>query len=128
MVEAALSRCEEADPVVVTTVAPHYLAALLDAFHAALHLGVRPRLLADAQRVVENELARRSGPVVGVRDAHLLKTEACCTSTRCGSWFQERERRMPVALVGPERIRSVLRRPSLDSLESCIFVWYRLTA
>ncbi|MEV6963379.1 hypothetical protein AB0M97_30350 [Streptomyces sp. NPDC051207] len=40
---------------------------------------------------------------------------------------QERERRMPVVLVGPERIRSVLRRPSLASLESSVFIWHRLT-
>ncbi|MEU9647241.1 hypothetical protein, partial [Streptomyces sp. NPDC048188] len=128
VVEAALSRCDGADPVVVTTVVPVTLAALLDAFHAALHLGVRPRRLADAQRAVESELARRSGPVVVVRDAHLLKTEALLYIYALWSWFQERERRMPVVLVGPERIRCVLRRPSLASLESCIFVWHRLTA
>ncbi|MER5720355.1 hypothetical protein [Streptomyces sp. NPDC002132] len=74
VVEAALSRCDGADSVVVTTAASGNLAALLDAFHAALHLGVRPRRLADAQWAVENELARPSWPVVVVRDAHLLRT------------------------------------------------------
>src|SRR5690348_7059577 len=49
VVEAALGRCDGADPVVVTTAAPGNLAALLDTFHVALHLGVRPRRLADAQ-------------------------------------------------------------------------------
>ncbi|MEU6230729.1 hypothetical protein [Streptomyces sp. NPDC047042] len=76
VVEAALSRCDGADSVVVTTAVPGNLAALLDAFHAALRLGARPRRLADAQRAVENELARRSWPVVFVRDAHVLRTEA----------------------------------------------------
>ncbi|MEW2122015.1 AAA family ATPase [Streptomyces sp. NPDC005474] len=128
VVEAALSRCDGADAVVVTTAAPGSLAALLDAFHAALHLGVRPRRLADAQQAVENELARRSWPVVVVRDAHLLRTEALLYVYGLWSLFQERERRMPVVLVGPERIRSVLRRPSLASLESCVFIWHRLTA
>ena len=127
VVEAALSRCGGADSVVVTTAAPGNLAALLDAFYAALHLGVRPRRLADAQRAVENELARCSWPVVVVRDAHLLRTEALLYVYGLWSMFQERERRMPVVLVGPERIRSVLRRPSLASLESCIFIWHRLT-
>ncbi|MFI1488036.1 hypothetical protein [Streptomyces sp. NPDC020747] len=60
VMEAALSRCDGADSVVVTTAAPGNLAVLLDAFHAALHLGVRPRRLADAQQAVENELAWRS--------------------------------------------------------------------
>lgn len=41
VVEAALSRCDRADSVVVTTAAPGSLAALLAAFHAALHLGAR---------------------------------------------------------------------------------------
>ncbi|MEU2518858.1 AAA family ATPase [Streptomyces pseudogriseolus] len=110
----------------VTTAAPGSPAALLDAFHAALHLGVRPRRLADAQRAVENELARCSWPVVVVRDAHLLKTEALLYVYGLWSLFQRSERRMPVVLVGPERIRSVLRRPSLASMESCVFIWHRL--
>ncbi|MEU6611581.1 AAA family ATPase [Streptomyces shenzhenensis] len=126
VVEAALGRCDGADPVVVTTAAPANLAALLDAFHAALYLGTRPRRMADAQQAVENELARRSWPVVVVRDAHLLRTEALQYIYALWSLFQERERQMPVVLVGPERIRSVLRRPSLASLESCIFIWHRL--
>ena len=127
VVEAALSRCDGADPVMVTTASPGTLAALLDAFHAALHLGARPRRLADAQRAVEDELARRPWPVVVVRDAHLLRTEALQYVYGLWSLFQDRERRMPVVLVGPEQIRSVLRRPSLASLESCIFIWHRLT-
>ncbi|WP_105975683.1 AAA family ATPase [Streptomyces geranii] len=127
VVEAALSRCDGADPVMVTTASPGTLAALLDAFHAALHLGVRPRRLAEAQRAVEDELARRSLPVVVVRDAHLLRTEALQYVYGLWSLFQDRERRMPVVLVGPEKIRSVLRWPSLASLESCIFIWHRLT-
>jgi type II secretory pathway predicted ATPase ExeA len=127
VVEAALNRCDGARPVVVTTAAPANLAALLDAFHDALHLGVRSRRLTDAQRAVEDELARRSWPVVVVRDAHLLRTEALQYVYALWSLFQERERRMPVVLVGPERIRSVLRRPSLASLESCVFIWHRLT-
>ncbi|MEV4233485.1 IS630 family transposase, partial [Streptomyces bobili] len=73
---------------------------------------------ADAQRAVGDELARRSWPVVVVRDAHLLRTEALQYVYGLWSLFQERERRMPVVLVGPERIRSVLRQPSLASLES----------
>ncbi|MEH0415946.1 AAA family ATPase [Streptomyces sp. B21-083] len=127
VVEAALSRCDGADSVVITTAAQGSLAALLEAFHAALHLGVRPRWLADAQQTVENELARRSWPVVVVRDAHLLRTEALLYVYGLWSLFQRSERRMPVVLVGPERIRSVLRRPSLASLESCVFIWHRLT-
>jgi type II secretory pathway predicted ATPase ExeA len=127
VVEAALSRCNGADSVMVTTAAPGNLAALLDAFYTALHLGVRPRRLADAQLAVEDELARRSWPVVVVRDGHLLRTEALQYVYALWCLFQERERRMPVVLVGPERIRSVLRRPSLASLESCIFIWHRLT-
>ncbi|MEU9671126.1 IS630 family transposase [Streptomyces bobili] len=118
VVEAVLSRCDGADSVVVTTAAPGNLATLLDPFHAALHLGVRPRRLADAQRAVGDELARRSWPVVVVRDVHLLRTEALQYVYGLWSLFQERERRMPVVLVGPERIRSVLRQPSLASLES----------
>ncbi|WP_443075655.1 hypothetical protein [Streptomyces sp. NBC_01693] len=98
----------------------------MDAFHDTLHLGVRPRRLADAQRAVEDELARRSWPVMVVRDAHLLRTEALQYVYGLWSLFQDRERRMPVVLVGPERLRSVLRWPSLASLESCIFIWYRL--
>ncbi|MGW2124624.1 hypothetical protein [Streptomyces sp. NPDC001758] len=128
VVEAALSRCDGADPVVIATAAPGTLAALLDAFHEDLYLGARPRRLADAQRAVENELARRPWPVVVVvRDAHLLRTEALLYVYGLWSLFQDRERRMPVVLVGPERIRSVLRRPSLASLESCVFIWHRLT-
>ncbi len=126
VVKAALSRYGEADSVVIATAAPGTLAALLDAFHEALYLGARPRRLADAQRAVEHELARRSWPVVVLRDAHLLRTEALLYVYGLWSLFQERERRMPVVLVGPERIRSVLRRPSLASLESCIFIWHRL--
>lgn len=128
VVEAALSRRDGADPVVVTTAAPGSRAALLDGFCTALHLDrVRPRRLADAQKAVEDELARRSWPVVVVRDAHLLRTEALQDLYALWSLFQERERRMPVVLVGPDRIRSVLRRPSLASLENCIFIWHRLT-
>ncbi|MFF2217464.1 AAA family ATPase [Streptomyces antibioticus] len=108
VMEAALSRCDGADSVMVTTAAPGNLAALLDAFHTALHLGVRPRRLADAQRDVENELARRSWPVVVVRDAHLLRTEALQYVYGLWSLFQGRERGMPVVLVGSERIRAVL--------------------
>jgi type II secretory pathway predicted ATPase ExeA len=118
VVEAALSRCDGADSVVVTTAAPGNLAALLDAFHAALHLGARPRRLADAQRAVENELARRSWPVAVVREAHLLRTEALQYVYGVWSLFQDRERQMPVVLVGPERIRSVLRRPYERSARS----------
>ncbi|MFF4398411.1 hypothetical protein [Streptomyces sp. NPDC001480] len=81
----------------------------------------------DAQRAVKGELARRSCPVVVVSGAHLLRTEALQYVYALWSLFQERERRMPVVLVGPERIRSVLCRPSLASLESCIFIWHRLT-
>ncbi|MFF0696170.1 hypothetical protein ACFYU4_26545 [Streptomyces tendae] len=62
-----------------------------------------------------------------VRDAHLLWTEALQYVYALWSLFQEHERRMPVVLVGPEPIRSVLRRPSLASLGSCVFVWHRLT-
>ncbi|WP_329537507.1 hypothetical protein OG568_54845 (plasmid) [Streptomyces sp. NBC_01450] len=65
--------------------------------------------------------------MVVVRDAHLLRTEALQYVYALWSLFQERERRMPVVMVGPERIRSVLRRPSLASLESCVFIWHRLT-
>ncbi|MFE7568512.1 hypothetical protein ACFU76_16380 [Streptomyces sp. NPDC057539] len=36
--------------------------------------------------------------------------------------------RLPVVPVGPERIRSVLRRPSLAGLESGVFIWHRLTS
>ncbi|UPZ26391.1 hypothetical protein MUK60_00275 [Streptomyces sp. LRE541] len=48
----------------------------MDAFRAALHLGGRPRRLADVQRSAEDEIARRSWPAVVVRDAHPLRTEA----------------------------------------------------
>lgn len=62
-----------------------------------------------------------------VCDAHLLRTEALQYVYALWSLFQDCERRMPVVLVGPEQIRSVLRRPSLAGLESCVFIWHRLT-
>jgi type II secretory pathway predicted ATPase ExeA len=129
VVEAALGRLEHADPVVASA-APGNSAELLDAFYAALHLdhhGVRPRRLADAQQAVEAELARLSRPVVVVRDAHLLRTEALQYLYWLWTFFQEREQRLPVVLVGPERLRSVLSRPSLASLKSCVYIWHRLT-
>ncbi|WAU78543.1 hypothetical protein O1Q96_01585 (plasmid) [Streptomyces sp. Qhu-G9] len=113
----------------ITTATPGNLAAPIDAFRAALHLGGRPRRLADAQRSAEDEIARRSWPVVVVRDAHPLRTEALQYLYGLWTLFQKRERRMPVVLVGPERRgRSVLSRPSLASLQSCIFSWHRRTS
>jgi type II secretory pathway predicted ATPase ExeA len=131
MVAEALGRHAEADPIVVAAAPPGSRAALLDAFYTALHLdrvGARPRQLADAQRAVEDELARRTWPVVIVRDAHLLNTDALLYVYGLWSFFQEHECRMPVVLTGPDRLRAVLRRPSLASLESCIFIWHRLIA
>jgi hypothetical protein len=61
-------------------------------------------------------------------DAHPLRTEALQYVYGLWSLFQDHERRVPVVLVGPEPIRSVLRRPSLVSLENCIFIWHRLMA
>lgn len=62
-----------------------------------------------------------------VRDAHLLCTDALQYLYGLWALFQERERHMPVVLVGTDRIRTILRRPSLASLNSCIFLWHRLT-
>lgn len=127
VVKAALVRTDRAEHGVVTTAAPANPAALLNAFHAALHLGARPRRSSDAQQAAENELARRSWPVVVVRDAQLLRTEALQYFRALWSLFQEHERQMPFVLPGPERIRSVQRRPALASQQSCVFIWHRLT-
>ncbi|MEU6381681.1 ATP-binding protein [Streptomyces sp. NPDC046909] len=128
VVRAALAHHGQSDPVVLTTVAPGSLSALLDAFHDALHLGPRPRLRADAQQAVEDELARQARPVLVVHEAHQLRAEALEYLYWLWNHFQKRDIRLPVVLLGPERLTSVLSRPRLASLKSCIFIWQRLAS
>ncbi len=127
VVRAALARHADTDPVWVAAAAPKGHGALLDAFYAELALGARPRSLSDAQHAVDAELARRNAPVVVVRDAHRLTTDALIAVYGLWTHFQRHDPRMAVVLMGPERLRTVLQRPALASLHSCVYIWHRLT-
>ncbi|MFF4277083.1 hypothetical protein [Streptomyces sp. NPDC001536] len=127
VVRAALTRHTGTDPVWVTAATSYGHGALLDAFYAELNLGARPRFLSDAQLAVDAELARRTAPVVVVRDAHRLSTDALVAVYGLWTHFQRHEPRMTVVLLGPERLRTVLQRPALASLHNCVYIWHRLT-
>ncbi|KOV59552.1 hypothetical protein [Streptomyces sp. MMG1121] len=70
---------------------------------------------------------RRPQAAVVVDDAHLLRTDALYHLYRLWDVFQVHEPRLPVILVGPERLHAVLDRPALASLRSCVCVWRRFT-
>ncbi|GHB88073.1 hypothetical protein GCM10010306_098990 [Streptomyces umbrinus] len=84
VVETALSR-DGAGSVVVMTAAPGNLAALLDAFHTALYLGVGPQWLDDARpsRTNSRNAPRRWWPYAMPTCCGSMP---CSTSTDCGAF------------------------------------------
>ncbi|WP_158692940.1 ATP-binding protein [Streptomyces roseochromogenus] len=127
VVRAAVQHAQ-ADPIVVSGIAPGTLPALLASLHDRLLPSVpRPRQAAQMQDAIEEALVRRSWPAVVVHDAHLLRNDALYYLYRLWDSFQEHEQRLPVILVGPEQLHAVLDRPALASLKSCVYIWHRLT-
>ncbi|MFJ5036051.1 AAA family ATPase [Streptomyces sp. NPDC088560] len=68
------------------------------------------------------ELARRPRPAVVVHNAHLLRNDALHYLYRLWDVFQEHEPRLPVILIGSEQLETVLDRPPLTSLKSCVYI------
>ncbi|MEU8976718.1 AAA family ATPase [Streptomyces monashensis] len=127
LVQDALQHAQ-AEAIVVPATTAGTLPALLTALYDKLTAAApRPRRAAQLQDEIEEELTRRPRPAVVVHSAHLLRHDALYYLYRLWDLFQELEPRLPVVLVGPERLETVLDRPALASLKSCVYVWHRLT-
>ncbi|MFJ4343517.1 hypothetical protein [Streptomyces sp. NPDC088915] len=107
--------------------APRDRAAAVEALYTALHLatahGPRPHRLADAEDLIVAELARTPRLVV-VLGAHELRTAAL--EMLYGMWAHQVPGGFAWVLAGRSgKLESVLARPALASLRSCVLLRHR---
>ncbi|WP_395292161.1 DnaB-like helicase C-terminal domain-containing protein [Kitasatospora hibisci] len=102
-------------------------AGLIRAFYASLgleRLRPQPRALNTAVELIATEL-QRSLRLVIVPDAEQLPTAAL--QQLYSLWSTTAPDRFPLILAGEDRLHTVLARPALASLNSCVFIRHRLT-
>ncbi|MFJ4681560.1 DnaB-like helicase C-terminal domain-containing protein [Kitasatospora sp. NPDC088783] len=101
-------------------------AGLIRAFYAGLgldHYRPQPRALNTAVELIATELQRRPRLVI-VPDAEQLPTAAL--QQLYSLWSTTAPDRIPLILAGQDRLHTVLARPGLASLKSCVFIWHRI--
>ncbi|MFI7005548.1 hypothetical protein [Streptomyces sp. NPDC050145] len=129
---ASVLSTQDVSRVHVTVRAPANRTTVIDALYAALFPGAwhgaRPRILSDAEREIDAELARPGRTALVVRDAQQLRTDGL--TCPYGTWraADDRNRPLSLALTGTPRLAQVLKRPLLDSVNSRIYTRYHLSS
>ncbi|WP_460625179.1 AAA family ATPase, partial [Kitasatospora kifunensis] len=125
----AIATAAQQQPLLTVWVRPHPgtdETALVHALYTELGLDRRrpqPRARNTALELITTELDRATRLLV-VPDAHCLSTATL--QLLYGLWTPGGPERFPLVLVGEPALDTVLGRPKLASLKSCVFIRHRL--